>query len=90
MANQPCVLCELLGCTQSSKTDVHHVRDGQGVAQRASDYLAIPLCHSGCHQGPLGIHGDRSLLRLAKASELDLLAAVVAQMASRLHATASR
>ncbi len=71
--------------TQSSKTDVHHVREGQGVAQRASDYLAIPLCHSGCHQGPQGIHGDRSLLRLAKASELDLLAMVVAQLAKQVH-----
>lgn len=90
IANQPCVLCELLGCTQSSKTDVHHVREGQGVAQRASDYLAIPLCHEGCHQGPQGIHGDRSLLRLAKVEELDLLAFVVAQMACRLHDTAFR
>ncbi|GAA5786121.1 hypothetical protein [Chitiniphilus shinanonensis] len=69
-----CILCDLLGMPQTSKTDVHHIRHGQGAAQRASDYLTIPLCHDQCHQGPHGVHGDRSLLRLAKVEELDLLA----------------
>lgn len=73
IASLPCVLCELLGMPQTSKTDVHHIREGQGMSQRAADMLTIPLCHKGCHQGPQGIHGDRSLLRLAKVEELDLL-----------------
>lgn len=73
----PCVVCELLGMEQTSKTDAHHIREGQGGAQRAPDMLTIPLCHNGCHQGPNGIHGDRSLLRLAKVGELDLLAIVM-------------
>lgn len=69
-----CVLCTALGQTQSSITDVHHIREGQGGAQRASHWLTVALCHDGCHQGPHGIHGDRALLRQAKCTELDLLA----------------
>lgn len=80
IGSMPCVLCELLDMTQTSKTDVHHIREGQGGAQRAPDMLTIPLCHNGCHQGPHGIHGDRSLLRLAKVEELDLLAIVLGRV----------
>lgn len=70
-----CVLCKRLGLGDSP-AQVHHIRDGQGMAQRASDYLTIPLCHS-CHQGPRGVHGDRGLLKQAKVTELDLLADVI-------------
>jgi hypothetical protein len=55
---------------------VHHLRTGQGKGQRASDYLTVALCPD-CHQGPHGIHGDRSLLRIAKVEELDLLALTI-------------
>lgn len=72
----PCVLCDMLGQTQRTHTAAHHIREGQGMAQRASDFLAVALCHD-CHQGPLGIHGDRSLLAIAKATELSLLAATI-------------
>jgi hypothetical protein len=43
------------------------------MAQRASDFLAVPLCYE-CHQGPRGVHGDRSMMRLMKLTELDMLA----------------
>lgn len=76
-----CVLCARLGLTQAGRTYAHHVRTGQGMAQRASDFLAIPLCYS-CHQGDQGIHGDRSLLRVAKCEELDLLGDVIGRMAA--------
>jgi hypothetical protein len=80
IAGMPCVLCELLGLPQTSKTDAHHVRTGAGMAQRQHDDLAIPLCHDGCHQGPRGIHGDRSLLNVAKVDELDLLAMTIRKL----------
>ncbi len=67
----PCVLCKLLAKKQEHPTDAHHPRDGQGLAQRAGDFCAIALCWD-CHQGPLGIHGDRTYLRMAKATEWDL------------------
>ncbi len=78
----PCVLCELLGQRQASKTDAHHIRTGQGKSQRAPDVLAIPLCHKGCHQGPHGIHGDRALFKQAKVTELDLLGIVFSRLLS--------
>lgn len=80
VAAMDCILCRLLGMQQESKTDVHHIREGQGMAQRASNWLVVPLCHEGCHQGPNGIHGDRSLLRIAKVDELDLLAETIKEL----------
>lgn len=44
----------------------------KGIAMRAGDYLTIPLCYE-CHQGKLGIHGDKTYLKIFKMSELDLL-----------------
>lgn len=77
----PCVLCARLGMTQSGRTFAHHARTGQGASQRASDFLAIPLCYA-CHQGDQGIHGDRSLMRVAKVEELDLLGDVIGRIAA--------
>ena len=77
IAQLPCLLCELIGVPSSGKVDVHHVRDGAGAGQRNSDWLTIPLCHDQCHQGPQGLHGDKSRLRLAAVTELDLLAMTI-------------
>jgi hypothetical protein len=74
VAELGCILCKHLNAPQLSKTDLHHLREGQGMAQRASNWLVVPLCHDSCHQGPLGIHGNKTLLRIAKADEMDLLA----------------
>lgn len=68
-----CVLCDMLDLMPTSRTTLHHIREGQGMGQRASDWLVVPLCED-CHQGKGGIHGDRSLLKIAKVEELDLLA----------------
>lgn len=65
-----CLPCALCG---ESPVQIHHVREGQGMSQRASNWLTIPLC-SLCHQGTAGVHGDRSMLRVMKKTELDLLA----------------
>ena len=66
-----CVCCRLLNQAQQSITDVHHIRWGR-VAR--NDWLTIPLCHEGCHQGPRGVHGDRTFLRLLQMEEPQLLA----------------
>lgn len=78
----PCVLCSLLGQGQTTPTEAHHIREGQGMSQRASDWLTVALCRA-CHREDLGIHGNRALLKLAKVSELDLLAATIAAVFSR-------
>ena len=67
VAELTCAICGDYG------TQLHHVREGQGMAQRASNWLVIPLCVD-CHTGPFGIHGDRTMLRSVKKNEMDLLA----------------
>ena len=73
VAELPCALCG------GMPVEVHHIREGQGMAQRASHFLAIPLCVP-CHRGSKGIHGDRSMLRIYKTTELDLLAATIEKL----------
>ena len=70
----PCGLCGASG-----PSDAHHIREGQGMGQRASDYLAIPLCKD-CHQGPCGLHGNRTLWKVYKREELDVLAETIAKL----------
>lgn len=69
-----CVCCRLLNQPQRSSTDVHHIRWGR-IAR--NDWLTVPLCHEGCHQGPNGVHGDRTYLRLLQLDEPQLLAVTI-------------
>ena len=78
VADLGCMLCAELG-REGTPAEIHHIRDGQGMSQRADDYLAVPLCPT-CHRGPHGIHGDRQLLKQAKVTEIDLLARVIEQV----------
>lgn len=63
---------------QATPTEAHHIRAGQGLSQRASDALVIPLCVDH-HRGKHGVHGDRMALRAAKMDELALLAYTLEQ-----------
>lgn len=78
-----CILCrqyaDVLGESYDApdpslqRTVIHHPREGQGMAQRAQNWLAMPLCvedHTGSH----GIHGDKLRLKALKLDEMDLLA----------------
>ena len=75
----PCVLCSLLGQPQSGVTEAHHIRTGHGMGDRASDFLTVALCVD-CHRGTHGFHGTKALMRIAKLSEMDLLAETVRLM----------
>lgn len=70
--------CACCGCCGPSQ--VHHIREGQGLAQRASNFLTVPLCPE-CHTGQYGVHGDKSRMRARKASELDWLADTIQKLA---------
>lgn len=59
-------------CGAPGPSDAHHIREGQGMSQRAGHFLAIPLCKQ-CHQGDMGIHGDRTMWKIHKLTELDAL-----------------
>ena len=71
-----CALCTLLGQPQTSITEAHHIRTGHGLGDRASDYLTVALCVD-CHRGTHGFHGTKALMKIAKLSELDLLAETI-------------
>lgn len=71
VADVGCVLCRHLG-HDKTPASLHHVREGQGMSQRASDWLIVPLCKEH-HQGRTGIHGGQ-FYHLWKLDEMDLLA----------------
>ena len=73
-----CALCRHIGLGETP-AEVHHVREGQGMAQRAQNWLAIPLCPTH-HRGTHGIHGDRAAFKNARVDELDLLADTIQKL----------
>ncbi len=68
VAELSCCLCG------GQPVEVHHARSGEaaGAGQRASDWLTIPVCPE-CHRGSNGIHGNKSMLRITKKTELSLV-----------------
>ena len=50
-----CILCARLG-NPGTSAEIHHLRDGQGMGQRAPFSHAIPLCPEH-HRGATGYHG---------------------------------
>lgn len=73
-----CALCRRIGLG-ATEAEVHHIREGQGMAQRASDWLTLPLCPEH-HRGRNGIHGDRAAFKNARVDELDLLADTIQEL----------
>jgi|TARA_R110000744_G_scaffold91932_2_gene178212 hypothetical protein len=73
VAEMNCMLCN------THPVEVHHIREGQGMSQRASHYLTVPLCPS-CHRGPVGVHGDKAMMKVQKIDELDMLAMTIAAL----------
>jgi hypothetical protein len=81
LVERGCALCWWLG-VYGTPAEVHHLRDGQGMAQRAPDDEAIPLCPEH-HRGRHGLHGlgtrgfaerygitERELLELVRSGDL--------------------
>lgn len=52
-----CIVCRLFGhgITPAELTAIHHIRDGQGGAQRASHQETLPLCGPHHQTGGYGI-----------------------------------
>lgn len=73
VAELPCATCGMPG------VQLHHIREGQGMSQRAHDMLVIPLCKD-CHFPPYGVHGDKRMLKIAKKTELDILGDTLAKL----------
>lgn len=75
-----CVLCEHLG-TPGTPGEIHHLREGQGAAQRGSDWTSVCLCPEH-HRGASGLHGlgARGFAARYKLDELDLLALTIERL----------
>jgi len=82
VAGLGCLICRRLGYGPSS-AEVHHVREGQGGAQRAPDFLTVPLCPEH-HRGSTGFHGlgTRAFERRYGIDELGMLAETIRQLSS--------
>ena len=77
-----CYLCRHLGYGPTP-AQVHHIREGQGMAQRASNWLTVPLCDKHhANSSPDGIHGGRKAWRLAQVGEMDALADTLERLAA--------
>ena len=80
VASLGCYLCRHMGYGPTP-AQVHHLREGQGMAQRASHYLTIPLCDTHhANSSPDGIHGQRRAWKLAGVGEMDALADTIEQL----------
>ncbi len=80
VASLGCYLCQHLGYG-ATPAQVHHLREGVGMAQRNSNYLTVPLCekhHANSSQD--GIHGQRRAWKLAQVSEMDAIAWVIQKL----------
>ena len=75
VAGLPCCVCEHMGRPHVYGVQVHHIREGQGAAQRADDMLTSPVCYEH-HLGASGIHGlgRKGFYARYKVDELQLLA----------------
>ena len=73
LSEMGCILCRHLG-TPGTPPEIHHLRDGQGMSQRAPNNLTIPLC-AYHHRGPEGYHGmgKRGFEAVYGVTERDLL-----------------
>lgn len=84
IASIGCILCRHLDLGQTP-AQLHHIREGQGMSQRASNFLVVLLCETH-HTGSPGIHGlgERGFYTRYKLSELDLLAMTIERLYDNL------
>ena len=80
VASLGCVVCRNLG-HGATPAQIHHIRAGQGLSQRAPNTLVIPLCPSHHTDGGKGvaIHSGQQAFEAIYGSELDLLAQTIGE-----------
>ena len=74
-----CYLCQHLGYG-ATPAQLHHPREGVGMAQRQSNWLVIPICPTHHQDAQDGIHGQRRAWKLASVDEMDALAWVIERL----------
>ena len=72
VAELGCIVC-------TAPAQIHHIREDQGMSQRASNWLVIPLCPEH-HAGALSVHKTAKQFANIYGSELDLLALTIERL----------
>jgi hypothetical protein len=77
VAGLGCILCAHHG-DHGTPAEIHHPKEWTGAGQRASDWLAVPLC-TFHHRGVGGLHGlgTKGFYARYKLAEHDLLAMTI-------------
>jgi len=83
VAELGCGMCRRMGYPETP-AQLHHPRAGVGGAQRASDWLVVPLCPAH-HTGSKGWHGTRDDFKRHSVNEWDLLADTIEMIAKSKH-----
>ena len=73
VASLPCCLCGSFG------VNVHHILEGRVKGRKSGAFTCIPLCPD-CHTGRFGVHGDKTMLKIHKITELELLGATIERL----------
>ena len=81
VASLGCVVCRNLGYG-ATPAHVHHIRAEQGISQRASDFLTIPLCPDHHTQGGecVAFHANKNAFERLYGSEMQLLAQTIQEV----------
>jgi hypothetical protein len=84
-----CIVCLNLG-HEGTPAQLHHIRSGQGMSQRAGEYEVIPLCPYHHQQGGLGnaIHAGQATWEANHGSERELLTQTLQLLGLALAASA--
>jgi hypothetical protein len=70
-----CIACRKIGF-EDTPAELHHIRNGQGMSQRASNYEVIPLCPTHHRHGKNSIHLGKLSFEAEFGTERELLAEV--------------
>lgn len=69
-----CIVCRQNGYLDTP-AEIHHIRAGQGCAQRSNNFQVLPLCHIHHRTGGWGValHAGQKTWEATNGTELELL-----------------
>ena len=81
VASLGCIVCRNLGLGESP-AEIHHIRTGQGTAQRADHKKTLPLCPPHHRTGGHGIaiHAGQKTWEKNYGTETELLEQVISEV----------
>lgn len=79
VAQLGCIICSDYLGVETPQVELHHIREGQGQSQRASNYEVIPLCvlHHRLGKPGVAFHASPQMFRDLYGMETELLEKVL-------------